>query len=141
MTTKVYTVGYGGRKPHEIADFVTSLDAVLFDVRYNPWSSYFAFSRPQLEKQYGPRYKWVKYLGNAAAREGGIRIADLDAGIELIRQSDRPVILMCGCKDPAGCHRTIIAARLRDLGFEVTELNQPAQDKPAEPQPVQLPLF
>lgn len=134
MTTEIYALGYIGRKPAEIAQLVHDLDAVVFDVRFRPFSAWPGWCKPAFEKLLGQRYQWVKALGNAAYKENGaIRIVDLEAGVDLIRQSPRPVILMCACKDPARCHRTFIADHLRSLGLDVTELNEPV--------PVQLPLL
>ena len=123
MTDRVFTIGYSGRKPAEIMLLAEELDATVFDVRFSPRSRVPHWTRKRLTEFLGDRYCHVRALGNRNYRDGPIVLDDFPAGLELIHASDRPVILMCACKDPAFCHRTTIAAKLRQAGLEVTELN------------------
>jgi uncharacterized protein (DUF488 family) len=126
MTQQVYTIGYGGRTPAEIEQLAQDLDATVFDIRFSPRSRDPRWSRKQLGELLDSRYRHVRELGNVNYKGGPIELVDFDAGRELIEQSDRPVILMCVCRDPRICHRTVVAHRLREAGLSVTEIGQQA---------------
>ncbi|MBN1485299.1 MAG: DUF488 domain-containing protein [Chloroflexia bacterium] len=132
MTKKVYTFGYSGKKPEQLERIASELDAVVFDVRYSPRSRNPLWNGKKLAALLGDRYRHVRALGNRNYRGGPVEIEDLAAGIQAIRSSKRPVILMCVCSDVERCHRTFIGEHLRTLGFEVRELSD---------LPVQLELF
>lgn len=132
MTNQVFTLGYSGRKPHQIKELIDQHDAVLFDIRFSPRSRVPYWSGSALEALLGKaRYTHVKALGNENYRGGPTKLVNFEAGLETIRASAKPVILMCACKDPAHCHRTEVADMLREHGLEVAELNDPAP--PARP--------
>lgn len=121
MTKQVYTMGYIGKKMPEIQEIARQLEAVIFDVRFSPYSRNPAWNAGNFRKVFGRRYKHVKAFGNAAYKEGGTRIVDFDAGRKLVEASGRPVILLCACRTYEECHRSVLAARLRELGFQVEE--------------------
>jgi len=123
MTRQVYTLGYSGRKLHEIEAFVEEKQAILFDIRYSPRSRNPTWNEGNLRKTFGARYKHIRALGNANYRGNSVRIENFDAGLRAITQSGRPVILMCACKEYEHCHRSVVADRLRELGFSVSELD------------------
>jgi uncharacterized protein (DUF488 family) len=133
MTQKIYTLGYSGRTPAALKAIIDNLDAMLFDIRFSPRSRDPRWARKNIEALLGPdRYRHVKALGNVNYKGGPIEFVDFAAGLELIKQSPRPVVLLCVCKDPAICHRTVAATRLRELGFTVTEVGQAKADPPAQ---------
>lgn len=125
MTTKVYTLGYSGKKMHEIEALVKQVGGILFDIRFSPRSRAPVWNGSNFRKVFAARYKHVKALGNKNYKGGPIALVDFDAGLEQIKASGRPVILMCACKDPRICHRTTIAERLTAMGFECEELRVP----------------
>lgn len=125
MTKLVYLIGYTGSPPARIEQLVTELDATLVDIRFQPRSHNPVWNRHALAQRLGERYVHCGALGNADYQQGGMRIADFDAGLAVIEASPRPVILMCACAAPEHCHRTVVGERLADLGFEVVELNAP----------------
>lgn len=128
MATQVYTLGYSGRTPQELAEIVDRLDAILFDIRYTPQSRVPHWNRGALLRLFGSaRYRHVQAFGNAAYKTGGIEIANFRAGEALLRDAERPVILLCGCPLPTDCHRTIVGAQLRALGYAVEELPPPVK--------------
>ena len=135
MTDRVFTIGYSGRKPAEIKLLAEELDATVFDVRFSPRSRVPHWSRKRLTESLGDRYRHVRALGNRNYRSGPIELEDFPAGLALIQESDRPIILMCACKDPAICHRTTIAEKLRKVGMQVAELDS---GPPAGPQQLEL---
>ena len=125
MTNIVYTLGYSGRKMDEIQALVVEREAILFDVRFSPRSRNPVWSGSSFRRVFGKRYRHIRALGNRNYRDGPIEIVDFEAGVEAIRRSGRPVILMCGCRDYAECHRRRIAERLTSLGFSVQEIPLP----------------
>ena len=131
----IYTMGYSGRKLKDIEQFAERLDVVIFDIRYSPRSRNPEFSGKRLAEVLGERYRHIRDFGNRNYKGGPIELVDFDAGLHLIEQEQRAVILMCVCGDPAICHRTVIAARLRELGYEVEEVGE------LKPPEAQLPLF
>lgn len=139
MSRKVYTLGYSGRKPEQLLALLEDLDAVCFDIRLSARSMVPGWNKGPLSRLLGARYVHVPALGNLAYKTGGpIQIADYAAGKALIEASEKPVVLMCGCKDASLCHRSQVGAQLVAEGFEVVELPlRPTQP----PKPVMLQLF
>ena len=122
MTRQVYTLGYPVRKLDEIVAMVEDKQAILFAIRFSPRSRNPVWNEGNLRQAFGARYKHIRALGNANYRGNSVRIQDFDAGLRAIAQSGRAVILMCACKEHEHCHRSVIAERLSELGFSVTEL-------------------
>lgn len=121
----VYTIGYAGRSHTEIEQLVTSMDATLVDIRYSPRSAKAGFNKSQLKKALGERYLHLSDFGNDNYSEKDdkpIEIHDYEAGLAKLRyetaNSERPVVLMCGCKDVHTCHRTVVGQRLQEDGFD-----------------------
>ncbi len=140
MTNTIYTYGYGGKHPEELEKLVAELNATLFDVRFSPRSRNPAWSGKRLRERFNDRYQHVKAFGNANYKGGPILIVDYEVGKALIEQSDRPVILICVCKDSVICHRTYIAKLLTVEGFAVEELTD-CRVKEISGQPAQPKLF
>lgn len=123
MTKQVFTIGYGGKTPAQIKAIVDDLDAVLFDIRFSPRSRQPQWAKKNVAALVGvERYTHLKALGNVNYKGGPIEFVDWEAGLQAIEQSDKPVILMCVCKDRHTCHRTTAAEQLKHLGYEVQEL-------------------
>ncbi len=120
----VYSIGYAGRSHHEIEQMVTSMDATLVDIRYSPRSAKAGFNKSQLKKALGERYVHLPDFGNDNYSDDDkpIEIHDYEAGLAKLRHetanSERPVVLMCGCKDVHTCHRTLLGQRLNEDGFD-----------------------
>lgn len=129
MTVRVYTLGYSGKKMYEIEELVKQVGGILFDIRFSPRSRAPVWNGSNFREVFGARYKHVKALGNRNYKGGPIALVDFEAGLEQIRASGRPVILMCACKDYDVCHRKTIAERLRPIGFEVSELTTEPTDR------------
>ena len=56
-------------------------------------------------------------LGTEDYREGGIWVADLAGGLAEVLSHlhhERDVALMCVCRRPEGCHRTVLIEAIRD---------------------------
>ena len=125
MTVQVYGIGYSGKQPQDIHRLALQMDAVVFDVRLSPRSRRPEWNKGRLQTLLGDRYVHVRELGNENYKGGPVKIADFDAGLEMVKKSPKPVILMCVCSKPAKCHRRDIGRMLSLRGFTFTELNGP----------------
>lgn len=122
---RAWTVGYSGRTPDALREALLRRDAVLFDIRLSPRSRQPAWNRGRLEALLGTRYTHVGELGNLNYKtsEKGIELADPAAGLKLIREATRPVVLMCVCRDVEHCHRQVVADLLEAAGWRVEEMD------------------
>lgn len=121
----VYTFGYTGRQPQELAAIAASLDALVVDIRFSPYSRNHLWNKRALLGVLGNRYQHLKALGNENYKGGPIKLLDPQAGVAAIRPwlSERPIILICVCKEVAWCHRKVAAELLgAELGAEVVHL-------------------
>jgi uncharacterized protein (DUF488 family) len=118
----LYTIGYAHPDAaRSLAHLMGNPHTMLLDIRYAPRSRWHpAWNRPALEQAYGARYLWEQRLGNVnyRDREQGIALAEghqeaVRAVAELVR-SGRNLILLCACKDPRTCHRTLVAKLIQD---------------------------
>jgi hypothetical protein len=145
----IYTAGYSRlRDPDRLLALAGDLDAIVIDVRLKPYTSFKGWSREALEALLGQRYRWVEAFGNEAYQEGGLRLHDPQAGLAQGAPilAECSVILLCGCADPAECHRTAVAVLLAEAtGCPVSHLEPPDSGDSAGPesadQPTQLPLW
>lgn len=119
---EVYTIGYAGRTADELEGIIEELGAVVWDIRYRPYSKSKEWCREALRERLGSDYRHVRAFGNKTYKAGEIDIADFDAGLALLETGDQPVILMCACWRYVTCHRKVIGDRLRDLGYKVEPL-------------------
>lgn len=126
----LYTLGYSGWKPADLAATVERLDAVLWDIRMSPWSKSPQWQGHALRKLLGARYVHMQALGNANYKSGGpIDLANPRAAEEPARRvlERSPLILLCGCADVMRCHRFEAAVWLvAALGVKVEHLSPPA---------------
>lgn len=123
----IYTFGYQGRKPDVLRRLVFDLRGVIVDVRYNPYTTNREWSKNSLVERLGDAYLHLGDWGNRNYKMGGpIEIANFDRGLErleaIMLRGLNP-ILMCACRSPRECHRTVLADALRELGHEVKELD------------------
>ena len=157
---EILTIGYEGTGAGElIAALRAARVATLVDVRDVPWSRRHEFAKRPLSEalaRHGIGYRHLKGLGNPkagrdAARAGDLAAyraifaahldsatarADLAAAAEMLGREC--ACLMCYERDPARCHRAIVAERLAALtGLAVRHLvvaGEPAGDsEPFQP--------
>lgn len=127
MTT-IYTVGYAHWSALGLQTRIEAMDAMLFDIRYSPYSRRADFNGDALEARFGDRYYHLMSWGNDRYRVGPpIRIHNFQSGLAIVRDVMRrrpghPVVLLCGCADYEMCHRAVIADLLRAVGYTVEEL-------------------
>jgi len=138
-TRRLFTIGYGGRHPE---DFLALLRAHkvarIVDVRIRPerasMGAYVKARQPERGIQgllggAGITYSHFLELGNLFLGHEDWQLryrAVLDAAAPLLlarlRQIDQPYCLLCAEKDPANCHRGIIAVKLAEEGCAVVHI-------------------
>jgi rhodanese-related sulfurtransferase len=123
----VFTIGYTGWHPPDLAAAVTSRGAVLVDVRFRPFSRSPAWLQGALVDLVGEEnYVECREFGNVNYNTGGpIHIADAKAGLAKVAPilQERPIVLLCACSQVATCHRTKVAEFLNGrLGAPVEHL-------------------
>lgn len=134
-----YTAGYQSRRPADLLARAGSLGADVVDIRLSACSRQPGWSKPELQAVFGPRYQHVPALGNANYKSrneeknrndepgGGIQLANVELGLKILLsprrlEAGRPAILLCGCREPEGCHRSMVGELLQGRGFQVEEL-------------------
>lgn len=124
MAHTLYTLGYSGHTPAQIKAHVERLGAALIDVRYMARSMQQHWRGAALRQLVGPRnYFHLRCLGNINYKNGGPIVLDNPNGaVWTVRWvlEERPAILLCGCAEHVGCHRTVAAEWLAErLGAEI----------------------
>ena len=132
-TAGIYTIGYGGRDPKELVRLLKESGIrTVVDVRLRPDRSamgiYARAKTPDkgIEKLFsdnGLHYVSLIELGNMflnyedlRERYGRYLEASGDLATEGLKGIARPYCLMCAEKDPAACHRSILADYLAGKG-------------------------
>jgi hypothetical protein len=94
---------------------------MVVDVRLKPWSQQEEWRGQNLKGRFRARYVWIEEWGNLRYKDGPpVAISDWDAGLKLLRWlqlGTRVVVLLCGCRNEATCHRETLLARLETLGY------------------------
>lgn len=113
---KIYPYGYttSAATIHRLMQEQAHL--LLIDTRLSPWSRLPSWRKSALRDAFGPRYRWVRSLGNINYKNGGpIRLADPETGLCLLYDlllQGHDMILLCGCASYTTCHRRVIAESL-----------------------------
>lgn len=119
---KIYTTGYANQSVADLTALLDSLDAVLADIRFAPYSRRLEWRKTYLTLLLKHRYRHVPQLGNRKYKEGGIQIHNLELGVRLIASREENVVLMCACAELENCHRRIVKNEFEKRGFEVEEI-------------------
>jgi len=107
----LYDLGYPEiKKLEKLISLVSTLDAVLVDVRFSPNSRDPQWREKAIEEKLAERYIHLKALGNKNYKEGPIEFVDLQGGLTTLANllQSKNVIIMCACWDRAICHRVKI---------------------------------
>jgi len=138
-TMKLYTIGYGGRKPDEFLRLLkhNGIQAVV-DIRLRPdrssMGTYVRARTPDkgiegLLSRAGIRYFSFVELGNLFLEfdDWQVRYQNLmktagDLLTKRLREVPSPFCLMCAEKLAQRCHRAIVAAYLAEKGYEVEHI-------------------
>lgn len=135
---EVFTIGYEGRQPDELIAMLRAhrVDR-LIDVRERPSSRRKGFSKSALRDALaaaGIDYVHVRAAGNPLRHRHDDRgdllaayTAHLDGVPEAVAELAAAIdghraALLCVERDPASCHRSILAGRLRGRGVKIVDL-------------------
>lgn len=115
MTNTVFTAGYTGHTPQQLKQVAEEIDAIVFDIRFSPFSRNPAWIGANLAATLGNRYLHCKTLGNRNYRGdygNGIMIHIYEKGLRAVQLAQKPVILLCACPHFEDCHRKVVAYKL-----------------------------
>lgn len=125
----VYSIGYSAWRIDELVAEVERLDATLIDTRHVPFSQWRPeWSKPNLQRRLGARYRHVAGFGNLRYREpspDAILLADPEAALNEVEPllACGPLLVMCACRDHETCHRREVTRLLAErYGVEVVLL-------------------
>ena len=125
---KLFTIGYqDGCTPADLAGYLALFGAVVCDIRFTPWSQNPTWRREALQLRLGADYVYCHALGNKNHRERNqpIVLFAPEAGLRQLAPilAQRPVILLCACREVTQCHRRVAAEFLAaQLGVAVEHL-------------------
>ncbi|WP_426314433.1 DUF488 family protein [Methylobacterium fujisawaense] len=145
MSKQLFTIGYEGLDSERLVGVLRSAGvATLADVRAVANSRKRGFSKGALgtsRREAGLGYAHLRSLGTPksgrqAARAGDAalmrriyceEVLDTAAGLAALDElaalaEGAPICLLCFERDPAGCHRRVLAERLAPRGFVVSDL-------------------
>ena len=139
----IFTIGYEGRTPEAFSlDLEANGIKRLIDVRERAFSRKPGFSSGKLSQylaEVGIEYIHIRSLGSpkairdefkqdddfdSFAEAYGKHLAQQTESLDLLLESalEKPTAIMCFERDPARCHRSIIASELRERGLSVRNL-------------------
>lgn len=136
---KIYTIGYGGRKPSEFIDLLKKADIkTVVDVRLSPERAFMGIYakgkdpskgiQGLLERE-GVQYIWIPELGNPFKDDKGwmpkykLHLEQKGASLcSRLYEIKVPFCLLCCEKYASACHRKVISDYLAGKGYEVEHL-------------------
>ncbi len=122
---RIYTTGYTDRDIALLPALLTSLDAILIDIRFTPISKQLQWQKDYLRLLLKDKYLHVSYLGNRSSKESGKQsIQNISLGIKIITELKKNLLIMCECERIEACHRQEISRRLSEKGIETKELTE-----------------
>lgn len=134
----IYTYGYADTDPAQLDALAADLGAVIIDTRYTLWSRDPRWRGGALIPLFGrTRYAWYgPTLGNRNHQQPSapIELANPKQAAAPIGRilEQRPIILLCQCKQWQTCHRSVAADYLAaQLGAPVEHLEPSAVAAPA----------
>jgi uncharacterized protein (DUF488 family) len=123
MSNQIFTTGYTGQNINELKPLVESLEAVLVDIRFSPYSQIMHWRQVYLKVLLGKKYLHLINLGNRTYKEmGKITIQNLQLGIKTLLALNTNAILFCACEKFENCHRRVVADELHKQGIETIEI-------------------
>ena len=124
----IYTLGYAHWSIENVANRIDDLEAILVDVRHSPHSTKPGFTQTDLQARFGDRYVHLRAFGNVNYKGGPIELAAPEHGLRVVKELPAPPVLMCGCQNPASCHRAVVADFLSGhLKVPIEHLRAPSE--------------
>lgn len=119
---KIWTTGYTGKDIIDLKPMLETLNAMLIDIRFAPYSQVMHWRKVYLKTLLGEKYRHIANLGNRTYKEDKITIQNLNLGVETILNLPFNVVLMCACVKTDNCHRRIIVEELHKREIETEEI-------------------
>jgi uncharacterized protein (DUF488 family) len=119
---QIYSTGYTGKDINDLKPMLSTLDAVLVDVRFSPTSQFLHWRQMYLKILLKHNYLHIPNLGNRTFKEDKITIQNLQLGVETLLKLDKNAVMFCACENVENCHRHYIIEELRKQNVEVEEL-------------------
>lgn len=116
MNNTLYTYGYAGGGTLADLQAHTLAGALVVDVRFRPNSRQPLWRSHSLERSLAPLYTHCYALGNRRYRDGPpVELVAPEVGLDCLERylAESPVVLLCGCREPEGCHRSAICDLFR----------------------------
>ena len=120
---KIYMTGYTGKDVNDLKPLLETLDAMLIDIRFSPYSRIFHWRKVYLKSLLGDRYRHIANLGNRTYKEDKITIQNLELGIQTILNLPTDIVLMCACEKTENCHRRVIVEKLNEHKIKTIQIN------------------
>lgn len=121
---QVYLTGYLLHTPDDIARWARETGGTVIDIRWQPNSRKPEWRQPALKAMLGTAYRWIASFGNPRHKDGVLEVCDMEVGIWTLQRALGPYLLMCACRDPEKCHRSLIRAALEERGYQCDELSR-----------------
>jgi uncharacterized protein (DUF488 family) len=119
---EIFTTGYTGKDINDLKPMLESLDAILVDIRFVPYSQIFRWRQMYLKALLNRKYLHIPNLGNRTYKENKITIQNLKLGMETVLHLEVNVVLMCACENLEDCHRRVIAEEFHKRNIETIEI-------------------
>ncbi len=119
---RFFTTGFPGRNVADLKPLLSSLEAILIDVRMSPQSSSVQWNREYLKILLKGKYRHIAQLGNRHSENEPVAIQHLALGTRILVSFGMNAVLLCECGEAQSCHRRIIAHELKRQGYSVEEL-------------------
>jgi len=123
---KIYSFGYGGKKPEDVVKLVDRTGALLLDVRLSPNSRNPMWNGSSIKNLLGDRYIHARGFGNENYKGGPVKLHDPEMELMCVQGAFTQgvsIILMCVCKSHARCHRKDVAEFIHErTGKEIVIL-------------------
>ncbi|HEY3331614.1 MAG TPA: hypothetical protein VGK19_16405 [Capsulimonadaceae bacterium] len=131
MPKEWYTAGYLGLKVDELESVRSELEAIIVDIRFRPQSRLPMWRQATMIRTFGSHYLWCQDWGSPNFKNGPPHtLLDANTGWLTVSALERPVILLCACREASACHRTTLAAWLRtEHGIVTRELCEYGADR------------
>lgn len=121
----LFTFGYSGRGLSELSAYAQMLNALVLDIRIQPYSQMATWRKDNLKAYFGKNYLHLEHLGNINYLGGEIEIKNLEVGFSILAKqlAQQNVVLLCGCGDHRSCHRSTVATHAQTaLNVQVVHL-------------------
>jgi DNA oxidative demethylase len=133
MLHTLYTLGYAKLSGlEELGVVLERHNAILVDIRHNPFSRKPGFNQAELQKYFGSSYIHLPELGNTSYKQGQVNLANNTTGyfklLALLEKAN--TLIMCGCADYRQCHRHYIAKLFWDVPVKHLEADMLFTEKP-----------